>query len=98
MESSMPEMPDLVPLPAAKPDKWAAFRGLPKWQLALVILPLALVSIGGLIGGGIGFLGMVANLKLAGTTLATGPKAMAMAGVMVATYIAYFVLAVLLLQ
>jgi hypothetical protein len=96
--SSVPEMPDLVPLSAVKPDKWATFRGLPKWQLALVIIPLTLVSIGGLIGGVIGALGMVANLKLARTTLATGPKALAMAAVMVAPYIAYFVLAVLFLQ
>jgi hypothetical protein len=37
-----------------KGDRWAAFHGLRWWQLVLSLLPLALIGLGGLVGGAVG--------------------------------------------
>ncbi|MEY9964140.1 hypothetical protein ABIA33_002182 [Streptacidiphilus sp. MAP12-16] len=92
----MSDLSDLTPQAPGKPDRWAAFRGLPKWQVVLVVVPLTLIAFGGLIGGAFGGLGMATNLKLARTNLATAPKALAMMGVVLAALAIYLVVAALL--
>ena len=67
-------------------DRWARFRGLTWWQGLLSLLPLALIPIGGAVGGGIGGLGAVANLRLARNPMSTLGKAVAMTSVVVLTY------------
>lgn len=59
----------------------------------LSLLPLALVAVGGLIGGLFGAVGMVINLALARRRWGIGLKVAAMLGVVVAAYVAYFVVA-----
>ena len=77
--------------PAAK-DRWARFRGLRWWQLVLALLPLALLPIGGALGGGIGVVAMLANLALARRPFNTSTKVVAMLGVVVVAYAADFVI------
>jgi hypothetical protein len=78
--------------PAAK-DRWARFRGLRWWQLVLALLPLALLPIGGALGGAIGVVAMLANLALARRPFSTGLKVAAMLGVVVLAFVAEFVIA-----
>jgi hypothetical protein len=78
---------------AAKKDRFARFRGLRWWELVLALLPIALVAIGGLLGGLIGALGLVINLALARRRLGAGLKLVAMLGVVIAAYVVYFVVA-----
>ena len=74
------------------------FSGLTKWQTLLAVLPLTLVGVGGLIGGAIGAVAAVVNVKLARTGLATAPKALVMVLVDVVAVVVYFVLAALVLN
>ncbi|AJF65324.1 hypothetical protein [Streptomyces vietnamensis] len=68
------------------------FDGLAPWQTALAALPLGLMFIGGAIGGVVGALGMVTNVKIAKTQLPTPVKAAAMLGVGLAAVGVFFVL------
>ena len=80
--------PPAHPEAAAKRDPWAAYRGLAKWQLVLALLPLGLAAVGGALGGGIGAVGMLINLKIARREHRAASKAALMLGVLLAAVIA----------
>ncbi|MFD6553487.1 hypothetical protein [Streptomyces sp. NPDC058398] len=86
----MQQIPDLGKNSLGKPDPWAKFRGLAWWQLVLSIVPMLLMLVGGAIGGVIGATGLFANLSLARKPFGTPAKLLAMLGVVVATYLGYF--------
>ncbi|MEU1536941.1 hypothetical protein ABZ461_02215 [Actinacidiphila glaucinigra] len=92
----MARLPDLLPDSAAKPDRWAQFRGLPPWQVGGAILPLVLIVVGGLLGGLAGGAATMINLKIARSGLSSAVKALAMVGVVLAAAIVYLVAAALL--
>ncbi|MFB7051785.1 hypothetical protein ACWF95_33100 [Streptomyces vinaceus] len=94
----MEHTPDLGKNSTGKPDPWAKFRGLAWWQLVLSILPILLLPVGGAIGGAIGGVGLFTNLSLARKPFGTPVKVLAMLGVVLATYLAYFLVAVLVLN
>jgi hypothetical protein len=77
-----------------KGDRWAAFRGLSWWQLVLSLLPLALIGLGGLIGGAVGGAAAWANLKVARLTLHPAVKALIMIAIVGAAYLVWSVIAV----
>ncbi|MFF9122397.1 hypothetical protein ACF09J_03680 [Streptomyces sp. NPDC014889] len=91
----MGEVPDLVP-DASKGNWLTQIRILPRWQGVLAALPLGLALICGLIGGLIGVLGAVVNLKIARTALAPTLKVLAMTGVILGAVIAFFLIAAVL--
>lgn len=74
-------------------DRWAAFRGLAWWEIVLVLVPLALIGVGGLVGGLFGGAGAALNLSLARRRLPAGAKVAAMLGVGIAAAVLYFVVA-----
>ncbi|WP_431946966.1 hypothetical protein [Actinacidiphila sp. bgisy167] len=86
-------MRDLLPEAPKKQDWFTQIRNLPVWQGVLVAMPFGLLFIGGAIGGALGALGAVANLRLARTSLAPAAKALSMAGVVVGCVIVYFAVA-----
>ncbi|MFD8423546.1 hypothetical protein [Streptomyces sp. NPDC059466] len=92
------EHPDLNKNPLGKPDQWAKFRGLVWWQLVLSIAPILLLPIGGAIGGAIGAAGVFANLSLARKAFGTPVKLLAMLGVVLASYLGYFLVVGLVLN
>ncbi|WP_406840002.1 hypothetical protein ACICHK_34680 [Streptomyces sp. AHU1] len=89
----MQQIPDLGKNSLGKPDPWAKFRGLAWWQLVLSIVPILLMPIGGAIGGLIGAAGLFANLSLARKPFGTPVKLLAMLGVVLASYLGYFLVA-----
>ncbi|MER5376117.1 hypothetical protein [Streptomyces sp. NPDC002553] len=90
----MADMPDLRADAPKKKGDWAAqIRSLPRWQGILAALPLGLLFIGGLIGGLIGALGLVTNLKIARTALTPTWKALSMVGVIIGAAVTYLLLA-----
>ncbi|MFI8001676.1 hypothetical protein [Streptomyces sp. NPDC086010] len=64
--------------------------------MVLSVLPLALMLVGGVVGGGVGALGMVADVKIAETQLPTQVKVAAMLGVALAAGVVVLVVAGLL--
>ncbi|MFF0560143.1 hypothetical protein [Streptomyces sp. NPDC004266] len=83
--------------PAPLPDKKKKlFDGLSPWQKALAALPLALLLVGGAIGGALGALAAFTNVKIAKTQLSAPLKAAAMLGVGLAAAVVLFVVAGLL--
>ncbi|MFD8390538.1 hypothetical protein ACFV2N_15355 [Streptomyces sp. NPDC059680] len=83
-------------LDTPKKDDWLTqIRSLPIWQGILAALPLGLLIIGGLIGGLIGALGTVSNLKIARTALASTWKALSMVGVIIGVVITYLLITAL---
>ncbi|MFF3558550.1 hypothetical protein ACFYXS_00685 [Streptomyces sp. NPDC002574] len=78
-----------------KTDYWSKFRGLTWWQWALSVLPFGLF-IGGALGAGIGLLSIAANTSLARKQFPTPLKALAMTGVVLAAYLVWIVIAVIL--
>lgn len=93
----MDQKPGVNEVPAApRKDRWAAFRGLTWWQLVLTILPALLLFVGGLVGGLIGAIGLVANLQLARRQFSAGLKVAAMIAVVIACYLLYTVVAAVL--
>lgn len=88
---SQPQLGPLAPLDKKKP-----FAGLTPWQKALAVLPLALVAVGGLIGGVLGALAMLTNVRIARAQLSTPVKVIAMLGVAVAALIVLLVAAAVL--
>ncbi|MFE9933238.1 hypothetical protein [Streptomyces sp. NPDC005533] len=90
--SKSPQADTLTPL--AKKKK--LFEGLAPWQVVLSVLPLGLLFVGGAIGGGLGALGMVTNVKIAKTQLPTAGKVAAMLGVGVAAVVVFVAIAGLL--
>ncbi|MFD1662901.1 hypothetical protein ACFSL4_33230 [Streptomyces caeni] len=89
----MTKMPDLNLDTPKRNDRFGQIRNLPMWQGILAALPLGLLLIGGLIGGFIGALGMVTNLKIARAALAPTWKALSMVGVVLGAVIAYLLIA-----
>ncbi|MCX5009409.1 hypothetical protein OG765_28435 [Streptomyces sp. NBC_00555] len=89
--SKSPQVGPLTPLTKKK-----LFDGLAPWQVVLSLLPLGLLFIGGAIGGGLGALGMVANVKIAKTQLPTAGKVAAMLGVGLAAVLVFLAVAGLL--
>ncbi|WP_370414159.1 hypothetical protein [Streptomyces fradiae] len=85
---SQPQLGPLAPVDKKKP-----FAGLTPWQKALSVLPLALVAVGGLIGGVLGALAMLTNVKIARTQLSTPVKVIAMLGTAVAALLVFLVIA-----
>ncbi|HZM78796.1 MAG TPA: hypothetical protein VFC19_23965 [Candidatus Limnocylindrales bacterium] len=77
-----------------KGDRWAAFRGLSWWQMVLTLLPLALIALGGLVGGAVGGAGAWANLKVARSAMHPAVKALVMIVVVGAAYVVWSVIAV----
>ncbi|MFJ8945344.1 hypothetical protein ACIRG4_19290 [Streptomyces sp. NPDC102395] len=89
----MAGMPDLRS-DGPKKGGWAAqIRGLPRWQGVLAVLPLGLLFVGGLIGGLIGVVGLVANLKIGRSALAPAWKGLSMVGVIVGAALTYLLIA-----
>ncbi len=78
---------------AAKRDRFSGLRGLRWWEPVLSLLPIALIGIGGLLGGLIGGVGLVINLALARRRIGGVLKSIAMIGVAVASYVVYIVVA-----
>lgn len=66
---------------------------LPVALRLLALLPFLLVFVGGAIGGALGAVGVVVNLSLARISQSTAVKALLMVGVLVATAMAYLVVA-----
>ncbi|MET8506519.1 hypothetical protein ABZV60_17975 [Streptomyces sp. NPDC004787] len=85
---SQPQLGPLAPLDKKKP-----FAGLTAWQKGLAVLPLLLVAVGGLIGGVLGALAMLTNVKIARSQVSTPVKAMAMLGVTAAALVVLLVTA-----
>ncbi|KOU26405.1 hypothetical protein ADK52_09390 [Streptomyces sp. WM6372] len=92
----MQQIPDVGKNTLGKPDPWAKFRGLAWWQLVLSVAPILLLPIGGAIGGAIGAAGLFANLSLARKQFGTPLKVLSMLGVVLLSYLGYFLVAGLL--
>ena len=72
------------------------FRGMPWWEIVLVVLPLSLFVVGGLIGGIVGAVAALGNTYVARSQLSTALKVVVILGVLVAAYVAWFIVAVLI--
>ena len=95
----MAEPPPEAPPPPVRPARSSfldQFRGLPWWQIALAILPMTLIAIGGLIGGLVGAVGTLANLSVARSSTSPAIKAVAMIGITVGCYVVVIVVATIL--
>jgi len=62
------------PTPPARRGILDDFKGLAWWQTLLVLVPLSTLFIGGLIGGVIGALGALGNLRIARANLPAAAK------------------------
>ena len=69
------------PVLVAGKEKYPVGPRIPAWLGGFAFLRLALLAIGGALGGLIGVTGMVVNRRIARSTLSNGAKAGAMAGV-----------------
>ncbi|MDX3075630.1 hypothetical protein ACIP98_35235 [Streptomyces sp. NPDC088354] len=78
-----------------KTDHWSRFRGLTWWQWVLSVLPFGLF-VGGALGAGIGLLGIAANTSIARKQFPAPLKALAMTGVVLAAYLVWLAIAVIL--
>lgn len=81
------------PTPPARRGLFDDFKGLKWWQTLLVLVPLSTLFIGGLIGGVIGALGAIGNLRIARAGLPAAVQVALMLGVGVACYVALFIVA-----
>ncbi|WP_404870216.1 hypothetical protein ACI1MP_32655 [Kitasatospora griseola] len=90
----MANQPSLPPLDSHSAEG-GRFGHLNGWQLALTLLPLGLLFLGGAIGGAIGALGAFGNAAVARTKLSAPVKALAMVGVVLAGGVVFLVVAVL---
>ncbi|MER5640665.1 hypothetical protein ABT095_27420 [Kitasatospora sp. NPDC002227] len=86
-------MPKPSPVTPLKQPRKNILDGLAPWQMLLALLPLALLFIGGAIGGVFGALGLLANVKVAKAPFATPLKATLMAGVVLTTAVVYLAVA-----
>ncbi|WP_406840873.1 hypothetical protein ACICHK_40055 [Streptomyces sp. AHU1] len=89
----MQQIPDLGKNSLGKPDPWAKFRGLAWGQLVLSIALIPLMLAGGAMGQLIGAAGLFTNLFLARKPFRTPVKLLAMLGVVLASYLGYFLTA-----
>jgi len=69
---------------------------VPAWLGVLAFLPIALLVIGGALGGAIGATGMVINRGIARMPISSGAKAGAMVGVLLVAIVIFVALAALL--
>jgi hypothetical protein len=74
----------------------AQFQGMQWWEIVLVLLPLTLIFLGGLIGGVFGALGAIGNTYIARSSLSPASRVALMIGVLVAAYIVYFIVAIVI--
>src|SRR5207245_11203817 len=88
-----PPPPSQPPRPKTFFDQ---FKGLRWWELVLVLTPLLLVVLGGLVGGIMGAVGLLANLAIARRQLSSGVKVAAMIGVIVVAFVVVYVIAIVL--
>lgn len=82
-----------TPLPTGKTGFFGQLKTLAWWEKVLVALPLTLVPIGGLIGGLCGAGASVLNTRIARSGMSVAVRASLMLAVTVAAYIAYFIIA-----
>ena len=90
------QQPPATPPPAPAPQRqgfFAQFRGMPWWQIFLIVLPLSLVAIGALVGGILGALAALGNTYVARSKLSTPVKVLVMLGLLVAAYAIWLILA-----
>ncbi|GAC1473060.1 MAG: hypothetical protein PVS3B2_08210 [Candidatus Dormibacteraceae bacterium] len=95
MSQLLPPAPPGQPTPPVKRDALARFRGRQWWELLLIFLPITLV-IGGALGGATGFAALAVNLWIAKKSLSAATKVFAMIGVVLASYLIFFILATVL--
>jgi hypothetical protein len=81
------------PAPPQRQGFFAQFRGMPWWQILLIVLPLSLIGVGGLVGGVLGALAALGNTYVARSTLSTTMKVLVMLGLLVAAWLVWLVLA-----
>lgn len=89
------QQPPAPPPPAPAPQRqgfFAQFRGMPWWQIFLIVLPLSLVAIGALVGGILGALAALGNTYVARSRLSTPVKVLVMLGLLVAAYAVWLAL------
>jgi hypothetical protein len=89
-----PPPPGSVP-PRRKRDAFADFRGRTWWELVLILLPAGLLPIGGFLGGACGVAGLAVNVWIAKKSLSAGSKVFAMIGVVLVSYLIFFMFATL---
>jgi hypothetical protein len=90
-----PQPPGGVQPPPQRRGFFDQFRGMPWWEIVLIVLPLGLFVVGGLLGGIIGAVAALGNTYIARSRLSTALKVVVMLGVLVAAYVAWFIVAVL---
>jgi len=81
------------PPPPARRGFFDDVKGLAWWQILLVLIPLSALFIGGLIGGVIGALGALGNVRIARTRLPAAAKVVLMLGVGAVCYVVLFIVA-----
>jgi hypothetical protein len=84
--------------PAPEKGKMFDLAGLAWWQTVLALAPIALVFVGGLVGGACGAAAALANIRIAKSSTPAGIKELAMVGVGVAAFVAWYVIASALLN
>ena len=67
------------------------------WEILLSVLPLGLIVIGGLIGAVFGVLAAIVNVYLTRSRMSVTARAVAMVGVVIAAYILWLVVGLLIL-
>jgi hypothetical protein len=93
----MPPGPPVAPPPASpKRSFFDDFRGRTWWELVLILLPVGLLPIGGLLGGACAGAGLAVNLWLAKKGIPVVTKVFAMIGVVLASYLTFFILVTIL--
>ena len=92
----MPAPPQPAPPPPQRRDFFGQFRGMPWWQIVLVVLPLTLIVFGGLLGGVLGALAAIGNTYVARSSLSVTLKVLVMIGLAVAAYIVWFIVALVI--
>src|SRR2546423_4416320 len=83
--------------PPARRGFFDRFRGMAWWEILLAVLPLGLIIIGGLIGAGFWVLAAVINVYLTPSRMSVTPRAGAMVGGVIAAYILWLVVGLLIL-
>jgi len=93
----MPPGPPVAPPPAPpRRSFFDDFRGRTWWELVLILLPVGLLPIGGLLGGACAGAGLAVNLWLAKKSFPGATKVFAMIGVVLASYLIFFILVTIL--
>ena len=91
-----PGLPVAPPPASPKTSFFDDFRGRTWWELVLILLPVGLLPIGGLLGGACGGAGLAVNLWLAKKSFPVATKVFAMIGVVLASYLIFFILVTIL--